>query len=197
VADLAREALLEGYIMGMNPREIARIMAKVQGISLNWALSTARTANLWSYRAAAHLNYRSNSHVVKGWMWFAQLDDRVCLSCISQHGKEFPLSETLADHHLGRCTPIPLTLSYAELGIEGIDEIPLAVPRGETWFNGLSAGRQRSIMGPSMYKAWIEKQFTFDQLPKLYIDPVYGRMWREASLKDLLGDKAKLYYGSK
>ena len=195
VAELVRQGLLEGYIMGMNPRAIARILARAQGIGLTWALNTARTANLWSYRAASHANYLSNSHVVRAWTWFAQLDDRVCMSCINQHGSVHSLSEVLADHNRGRCTPIPSTASYAELGIDGVDFEPLVVQRGEDWFRGLPENQQSKMMGPGMFKAWKDGAFEFSQLSQLYNNPIYGRMIRQASLKDILGTRAKLYYG--
>jgi hypothetical protein len=193
-ADKAREIILKGYIQGMNPREIARLVAKGCGVGLDWALNTARTASLWSYRVASHMNYLNNSHVVRAWIWFAQLDDRICLSCVNQHGRTFPLTEVLADHHRGRCTPLPVTATYAELGIMGVDDIPLNIQRGEDWFNGLSQAAQRSMMGPAMFKAWQDGAFQFGQLSQVYNDKVYGRMIREASLKGILGDKAAIYY---
>lgn len=194
VAKQLREALLRGYIRGMNPRRIARLMAEAKGVGLDWALNAARTACLWSYRTASNLNYLRNSHVVKGWLWYAQLDDRVCLSCVNQHGSEHPLSEILADHHRGRCTPLPITRTYAELGIDGDEPKRLSVKRGEDWFRGLPALRQRGMMGPAMYAAWRDQAFDFSQLSRVYNDKIYGRMIRQASLKEILGAAALKYY---
>lgn len=205
VANLIRDTMMTGYISGMNPRTIAALINKAVGTGLNWAMNTARTAQLWAYRSASHLNYLNNSQVVKSWTWFAQLDPRVCMSCISQHGSEHPLTETLADHHMGRCTAIPNTYSYAELGVPGIDENPLKVQRGEDWFKKLPVSvppgsklpSQKGLMGPAKYYAWKDGMFQFNQLSVPYNDPIYGRMLREASLKGLIGDKANLYYGKR
>ncbi len=50
------------------------------------------------------------------------------------------------------------------------------------------------MLGPAKYRAWQDGAFQFHQLSQIYYDPVYGKMWREASLKSILGDKAVAYY---
>lgn len=199
VAELTREKLLRGFVMGKNPREIARWLAssldESLGTGLNWAMSMARTSVVWSYRAASHANYIANQQVVKGWYWWAELDDRVCLSCVMQHGSFHPVTEILADHHLGRCAPLPATVSYAELGIQGIPEEPFTPERGEDWFSRQAEDYQKQLMGPAMWKAWKGGAVTFDQLSRPYMDDVYGKMFSAPSLKELLGAGAKQYYG--
>ena len=198
LAEFIRETIATGFIAGMNPRDVARLIAQALGEGLNWAMTTARTAHLWAYRAAAHQNYLNNSWVVKGWTWFAQLDDRVCMSCVAQHGSEHPLTEILADHHQGRCAPLPITRSYAELGFPDIPDLRPVVPSGETWFRAQPAVLQRRMMGPGKWAAWNAGKFDFSQLTVPYNDPVYGRMLRENSLKGILGgDLAQLFYGGK
>jgi len=194
VAAAVRESLLQGYIKGMHSTAIAGLIRQATGQGLEWALSTARTATVWSYRAANAANYLANSQVVKGWVWWSALNERTCMSCISLHGTEHSLNEMLADHHLGRCTAIPITKTFAELGIEGVPESPLNIQRGEDWFKAQSAEMQRKMMGPAKYKAWKDGAFEFDQLTRPYISPVYGKMLREASLLEILGANAELYY---
>ena len=198
VAELVRQTLAAGFIAGMNPRDVARLIALAMGEGLNWAMVTARTAHLWAYRVASHQNYLNNSWVVNSWIWFAQLDERVCLSCVAQHGTEHPLTEILADHHQGRCTPMPHTKSYAELGFPDLPDLRPVVPKGEDWFRGLPDAAQRRMMGPGKWSAWKAGKFEFPQLTTPYHDPVYGRMLRESSLSGILGaDLAKLFYGGK
>jgi SPP1 gp7 family putative phage head morphogenesis protein len=194
VADTTRDALLQGYIKGMHSTAIARLIQKATGQGLTWALSTARTATIWSYRAATLANYAANSQVVQGWIWWSARDDRTCMSCIAMHGSIHPADEMLADHHDGRCSALPLLATWDELGITGVPETPLTVQRGEDWFKTLPEAKQREMMGPAKFKAWQAGAFTFDQLTRPYTSPVYGKMLREASLKEILGDKAALYY---
>lgn len=198
MAQFIRETIATGFISGMNPRDVARLISAALGEGLNWAMVTARTAHLWAYRAASHQNYLNNSWVVSSWIWFAQLDERVCMSCVAQHGTEHPLTEILADHHQGRCTPLPHTKSYAELGFPGIPDLRPGVPRGEDWFRQQAEAVQRRMMGPGKLAAWQAGRFDFSQLTVPYRDPVYGKMLRENSLSGILGaDMAQLFYGGK
>lgn len=198
MAQFVREAIGTGFIAGMNPRDVARLINAAMGEGLHWAMVTARTAHLWAYRAANHQSYLNNAWVVESWIWFAQLDDRVCLSCVSQHGTVHALTEVLADHHQGRCTPMPHTKSYADLGFPDIRDLRPVVPSGETWFKNLPEGVQRRMMGPGKLAAWQAGKFDFGQLTVPYHDPVYGRMLKENSLKGILGaDMAQMFYGGK
>lgn len=190
VADKLREAIIFGY----NPRKTARLIRDATGMGLTWSLRTARTAQLWAYRLASHSNYLANSHVVRGWVWFAQLGDpRTCLSCTMQHGTEHGLEEVLNDHHNGRCSPLPRTVSYRDLGFN-VPETPQTFQLGEDWFRGLGAEAQRGMMGEAMWTAWKKNEFALGDLSRTYNDPVYGEMLREASLRELLGERAKRYY---
>ena len=184
------EALVDGIALGYNPRKVAReIVRQRLGVGLNWALTTARTANLWAYREATRANYMANSDIVAGWTWYAQLDDRVCMSCVVQHGSAHQVDEVLNDHHNGRCAAIPKVPLAARLGLS----VPEVQPGGD-WFRGLPAGEQQRRMGPAMWAAWQAGEFDLPELSVQYDDPVYGDMLREASLSGLLGDRAQEYY---
>jgi hypothetical protein len=201
IAAQVRTELMQGYIKGQNPRRVAsainKAISSAMGKGLTWAMNTARTANLWSYRAASHANYIKNNAVVKGWIWHSNLnDERTCMGCIAEHGNFYPLEEFLNDHHMGRCTALPVTKTYAELGIKGIpDDKALQIPSGETWFNALPSYQQKAFMGGAKYRAWKDGAFSFDQLTTTYESQIYGTMKREASLKEILGlTKAQQYY---
>lgn len=196
VADLISQQMLTGFIMGMNPREIAALLESILGIPLNWGLTNVRTANLWAYRAASQANYLANSGIVKGWIWVAELSsERTCLSCINQHGSFHPITEFLNDHHNGRCSPAPVTKTYAELGFDIPGDSSFALARGEVWFNNLSPRLQEKMMGPAMYSAWLDGAFDFSQLSTPYVSDTYGLMLRESSLIGMIGERARMYYG--
>jgi hypothetical protein len=189
VAQRMADALVDGIALGKNPREIARIARRELGVGLSWALTTARTAQLWSYREATRANYMANSDIVSGWRWHATFDARTCMSCIAQHGSLHQVSEVLNDHHNGRCTQIPEVPLARRFGI-AMPEIEA----GEQWFNRQPEAQQRQRMGPGMFDAWKAGAFQFNQLSEKYDDSVYGEMLREASLKGMLGDRAKEFY---
>ena len=196
VAKLASDVMSTGFITGQNPITIARHMSKVAGTALEWSLTTVRTANLWAYRSASQINYIQNAAIVKGWMWYAQLDISTCLSCVFQHGSIHSIYEILADHHRGRCAPLPITKTYAELGFTGIKDPfdPTKVQSGQAWYEGLSTEQQISMMGQAKHKAWQAGAFEFDQLSGVYNDPIYGVMRSEPSLVKILGPEAEVYY---
>lgn len=188
---------LDGVAQGMNPRRIAillnRNFTNALGNGLTWAMTTVRTAQIKSYQLANHAMYQANSDLVPTWVWHAQLDARTCMSCINQHGSEHPVTETLRDHHNGRCAPIPKTITFADLGIN-VRERRTPTVRGEAWFKAQSSATQIEMMGASKYRAWKDGAFKFEDLTRPYDDSVYGELLREASLKDMLGKKAKEYY---
>lgn len=195
VASGVERALLEGIALGYNPRKVASIISRELGQGLTWALRTARTAQLWAYREATRAAYVANSDIVEGWIWHAKLGDgRTCISCITMHGSIHPLDETLNDHYQGRCSMLPLTKTWADLGFPGIPETRVTVPPGRDWFDGLTDAEQRQYMGKAMWNAWKAGKVDWNDLSREHDDPVYGLMRGMPSLKELLGDEAKEFY---
>jgi len=174
-ADLA-DKLIEGIALGYNPAKTAKLFERVMGGGLTDALRMTRTSQLYAYREATRANYIANDDVVQGWIWWAELDNNTCMSCVAQHGSIHPLDETLNDHHNGRCAMLPyLGDNKPEKG-------------GEDWFSNLSEAQQKQMMGIEKWKAWKDGKFKLGQLSADHQDDVYGAMKSEASLKDLLNN---------
>lgn len=140
------------------------------------AYRMTRTVQIWAARKGTSAVYQANREIVLGWWWSSALDSRTCMSCVSQHGKLFSVDDTLADHHSGRCAMIPVT-GYT---------VDRPVQTGEEWFKSLPESEQKSMMGKGKWEAWKNKEFGFDALSTTYEDDVYGTMYREASLKDII-----------
>lgn len=77
-AQAAEDALVQGMLLGQNPREVARTMRKVLGTALSRALTIARTETLRAHREATRASYQANSDIVKGWIWHSAADERTC-----------------------------------------------------------------------------------------------------------------------
>lgn len=188
------EALVMALLSGKGPRETAARMAREWGIPLTRALTIARTEQIRAHRMAAMASYRANGHIVKGWIWHAQMDTRTCLSCIAQHGSEHPLGEDLDDHVAGRCVAVPITVSFAEMGLEGMEDYEfgrVANPGdGERWFSSLPEEAQRKMMGAGKYDAWRAGRFSFAKLSKAVYDDDWGRSFVETPLYELVGEGA-------
>ena len=177
------ETLIDGIALGYNPRKVAGLIRRELGVGLQWAMTTARTAQLNAYREATRANYVANRDIVDGWIWYAEVGSpRTCMSCIAKHGSRHPVDEVLNDHHNGRCTAIPIVPLAERLGIR----MP-QVESGETYFRGLPEAQQRARMGVGMYEALRNGAFEFPRLSVEYEDPVYGTMNREATLTELAG----------
>ena len=153
-----RRELVRGYAAGTNPRATAgRIVARAEGRfngGLNRALAIARTETLDASRAAAHLGRMQNADMLTGWSWHCELSTRSCIACISMDGQVFPIDTPGPDDHVnGRCTGVPLTKSWADLGFDIPEPAPIR-QTGEEWFNQLPVASQREILGPGRYDAW-------------------------------------------
>lgn len=178
-ASLVADAITSGVALGYNPRKTAAIIQDAFGQGLTDALRQVRTVQLWSYRESARATYLVNSDVVESWLWSAHIgDSRTCMACVSQHGTEHLLSETLNGHYNCRCAMVPV--------VKGFDRA--ITETGEEWFNKQNEVTQSAMMGKSKHAAWKEGRFEFSQLATEHNDPVYGMMKTEQSLKALLGE---------
>lgn len=115
VAATVRQALLSGLAAGDGPRQIARTFAGTLEGGYKRAELIARTEVLGAYRSAAIANYQANSDVVNEWEWSA--DEAACDECAAKDGQTFPLTTPFDTHPNCRCAPIPVTKSWADLGI--------------------------------------------------------------------------------
>ena len=220
-AKAAEDALVQGIVLGYNPRKIAPLIRDALGVQLNRALTISRTEVMRAQRIATAESYKANADVIKGWRWQAALTGNTCPVCLSLHGSEHPITETMSSHPACRCTSTAIVKSWEELGAEyGVDfsGVEKAGPSfadvakkygitpeqqrtyanrklsGEAYFRSLSAEEQRAILGPSKWLAWKDGKFAFDALSRKTYSAVWGEGVRQASLVELLGEaEAKRY----
>jgi len=176
--DKVIQAIVDGVGQGFNPRKIADMIQDAFGGGLTDALRNTRTVQLYSYRDSARANYMATDGLVTGWIWWAELDDICCMSCVAQHGTIHYLDEQLDDHYNGRCAALPY--------IPGLSDEPSEL--GKAWFEGLSEQEQRAMMGNSKWEAWQAGKFEFSKLSQEHENEVYGKMRSEASLISLIGE---------
>ncbi len=184
VTAAAGDALLNGVAQGWGPRKTAAVMRRETGMGLSRALRISRTETLRSYRTAARRQYEQNPGLVKGWRRTAAKNGRTCLACLMLDGTEYPTAEDMDDHVQGRCSMVPICISWADLGLP-IRTPPTKWTTGKDWFEGQPEAVQREMMGPAMHEAWKAGKLRLEQLPKRHTDPDWGPSWTVASLKDL------------
>jgi SPP1 gp7 family putative phage head morphogenesis protein len=174
-AEEISRVILENVGLGRNPRTWAPLLQQVMGKPLTSALKTARTVQLYSYREANRANFVANQDVVTQWQWVAMLDEATCPACLALHGKTFPLEVSSDGHWNCRCTVVPVTILTTD-----------TIEPGEKWFAEQPASTQEKILGPAKYEAWKDGKFDFADLAKHADSEVFGKMWQEAPLSDLV-----------
>lgn len=145
-----------GLLSGKNPNDIARAIAKRIGtLTLGRAQLIARTEFHRAYREGKREQIR-RSDVIAGWTWRAALDGRTCVVCYAMHGTFHTADETLDGHPACRCSMVPRTKSWEELGLGGIGDTRRPIELGADRFARLPADMQLAKLGPSRYKLYQE-----------------------------------------
>lgn len=180
------DTLVNAMALGSGPRKTAKEIEPLYqeikdkfGVALANPLADsirmARTAQLYAYREAAHVNYQANSDVVTGWQWFTS-PRGACISCIAMHGSVHDLKQRLNDHYCGRCTALPIVLGQPLIS-EGASQ---------KMFDRMSEAEQKKAMGPGGYKLYKEGKVTLSQFTRQVNDAVYGKMRTVRPLKDMI-----------
>jgi hypothetical protein len=194
-AQRALDIILSLESQGWGPEAVAqRVRQYLTKMPYYDSVRLTRTVQIYGARMGTREQYLANPDIVLGWIWSSARDTHTCPSCWSMDGKRFPISVVLNDHHSGKCVPIPITPSWAELGVPGGQDLP-ELPSGESLFRGLTEQEQQQILGKARWTAWQDGAFSFDQLSEIYQNPVYGEMRRERSLDSLIGRDAAAAYG--
>lgn len=182
--------IIMGVTRGWGPMRTAHMISKYIGsVPFSAALRQVATAQMYAYRGATReifqANSVSNGGVIKGWIWWAQLDNTTCGSCVVMHGTEHTVDEILNDHHRGRCVMLPKTLTYAEIGITGVSEPSWEIEDGETWFRRQPGSDQMKILGRQVWTSWRQGGVRLSDLTSTYEDPVFGTMRRQATMSEI------------
>lgn len=166
--DAVRRELIRGVAAGTSPRDTARrIVARAEGRfngGLTRALTIARTETIDAHRAAAQLGQEAHADVLAGWTWLASLSARTCAACIAMHGTVHALTEPGPNgHQQCRCSRMPATKSWAELGFPDLDEPAPLIPNATEFFDGLDPADQKLILGTKAYNAWAAGEFPMER----------------------------------
>lgn len=190
----AEAALIEGVVLGENPRKVARRLRQAMAGQLSRARTVARTEMMRAWRESTRRNYQANSNIVAGWVWHSATDSRSCPACWAMHGTEFPLHERLDGHPNCRCAMIPKTRTFADLGIKGVADTGATVPPGEELFDRLPDDQKRKVLGPAAYEAYTDDALRLADLVEQRTDSRWGSMRTTKSLRRTIGDdKANEY----
>ena len=172
-----------GIATGKGPREVARLAQKVTGIPLSEALTISRTEINRAHREATRLNYAANSDIVKGYRRLASKDGLTCMACIALDGTAYENNEPLDSHPNCRCTMVPDTLTYQDLGLDIPEE---ARPEnGQDWFKKQPESVQRGMMGGRRFEAFQKGKIGLSDLVTVSSNPTWGKSATVKSVKAL------------
>lgn len=183
-----RTALIRGVAMGENPNEVAKAMYKLLRKSFDGGLARlktiARTEMLDAYRDADLLTRDLNKDVLKGWRWTATLSDRTCPACLALDGTIYPYDEPgPLGHQNCRCTAVPVTKTWAELGFRH-RELPDAIQTGREWVESQPAKVQQQILGAERYLRVKNGTLSWNDIPKRISTPGWRDSFVTRSLLD-------------
>ena len=171
-ATAVREGIGEGIALGYSPRKTADLVSIKSGMGLTRALAISRTETLRAHREASRLQYAANPDLIKGYRRMAAKDDGTCIACIVLDGNLYGNDQALDAHVNCRCTIVPETLTYGDLGMN-IPEPPK--PEGALgWFNGQSPGVQSKMMGANKFKAFQAGEIDYFDFVKKTKHPIWG-----------------------
>lgn len=185
--DALKSSLIRAVPSGWHPDRAAREMLKRTRSSflggLARAARIARTEMLDSHRAANTAQNAANP-AVAAVVWNAQLDHRTCPSCIAKHGTEYPPGTPGPwDHQNGRCTFLPKTKSWRELGFD-IDEPPDITPSAEDWIAN-NPHDAVAALGPDRYRMLMDGDINITDMAKRVDNPDWRPSYQATSLSDL------------
>ena len=188
-ADDFAQTMVTGLTAGWNPRKLARELRAKYGMGLTRSLRIARTEQLRAYRTASDESYKRSGVVIEKERMSAQ-DTRVCLACIVLDGTRYPVEEPMDEHVQGRCVFVPITKTWAEMGIDA-PEPDFSRELAQDWFARQDEATQQQMMtdsiGKGAYDAWKAGQFTLADIPKLRENSVWGDSWTPKGMGELLG----------
>lgn len=184
----AAQVLVQGLVVGRNPRVVARELQNVSDAASSRLLTIARTEALNAQREATSQAYQLNSGILQGWVWQAELDESTCEACIALSGETFTVEETCDAHPNCRCVMVPETMSWDELGLGdlGLGDSGVAdqLESGPEWFDRQPEKVQESLLGPGKYEALKAGEIDWPDLVTHVENPEWGGMNRASSLRE-------------
>lgn len=191
------DVVIRGLVKGQNPRTTARELTNmIDGLPRSTAEMMMKSLQLTGYRRATTAMQVANADIIAYVVRIAVLDTRTCLSCIALHGTRLEVGQEVEDHRRGRCTSVSVLkgATGTPSQIYYVDDQPVEVRTGLDWLRAHTAAGQRDIMGNANYNAYVAGAVQLSDFVQRYDDPLFGDVFTEASLKGLLGERAKEYY---
>jgi SPP1 gp7 family putative phage head morphogenesis protein len=185
-AEKARRDLLLGVTLGEHPTKVARRLRQSLNVTNSRAVLIARTEQLRAYREGTRTYYQNNKHVVEKWIWSASLSKRTCAACWALHGREFDTDERMPTHPACRCSMVPKTKTWKELGFPNVKESRPQFESGEDAFAKQPESIKKAVLGPNAYAAYQNGDVSLNDFIHVDHSREWGTTFRRGSLHNAL-----------
>lgn len=180
--------MASGLAKGESPRILGKELASALDLPIQRATTIARTEMNRTYRETALTTYKEST-AVRGWRWLCARNARTCGMCLAMDGKEFPTDVPFGSHPNCRCSAVPLTKSWKEMGYPDIpDRRPTILPAHE-WFEKQNDKTKLRILGPTKFQMYKDGELQLDDLIGYRKDKEWGPTRWERSLKQIRADQ--------
>lgn len=170
--------LLAGLTKGLHPNQISKnILNGVEDLTVARAKTITRTEMYRAYREGNRSVYEANDHLLDGWVWFAHLGTHSCAACLAMHGTVHPTNEPMGSHPNCRCTMLPQTKSWSELGFRGLpdERVSDMVGDSDAWLRKQTPELQRAAFGnKKLWKGWRDGEFELQDVVRRVDNPRWG-----------------------
>lgn len=185
----------KGMALGYNPKKIAKNIANATAnIALGRARTIARTEFHRSYRETKRQQYL-DSDVVNGWVWKANLDPGTCGLCVAMGGSRHGKGDILDSHPNCRCSMVPLTKTWADLGFPGVpgdEPAALNVPSGPEWLLKQSDAQIKRTLGKARGEDFIQKTGKASGKPSNALARIVAKSYVHQTQSDMWGPMKQL-----
>lgn len=150
------QSIIQGEDMAKASRRLLGQGKEIGGIVGNRLMqqsqTIARTEIMRVSNSVAERIYNQNTDILKGNQWLSTLDHRTCISCGALDGKIFYFNKGMVPpprplHPNCRCTLVPITKSWAELGADQKIQEPDASTRPFTYTGDKPLPGSRQYLG--------------------------------------------------
>lgn len=183
-----KSSLIRAVPSGWHPDKAAREMLRRTRSSFNGgltrAMTIARTEMLDAHRAANQAQNQANP-TVTGWVWMASLDSTTCSACLAMHGTVHDVDVFgPAGHPNCRCTALPKTQSWSDLGFPELDEPDDLIQTADAWIAENPHDAVQAL-GPDRYQMLTDGQITLQDLATRRENPDWRDSYQATPLHDL------------
>lgn len=180
-----KDTLAYGVAAGKNPRVIAREVQAVAQVTRQRALVVARTEMVQAHRQATTETWKQTG-IVQTWTWRCARDRRTCAACWAMDGSEHPIAEQMGSHPQCRCSRIPRTRSWSELGFPGVPDRRPVLPAASEAFAALPEADRLAVLGRAKLDAYNAGDLTLADLVRPTHSERWGKGIRSATVAEAL-----------